>query len=266
MSWTKTQNRNTLKATPSHSVTGEAGLGSCSVSRVIQLTEDADPTLRRSPNVKTEHQELLTCTMSLSASFPREEILMSSPSSSTMAAEKQTKKHFTFFAFDQSRMTSVVLILTVELCLADSNDDDRHGKFCRLQEKSNLSNGTLLKKVDKKAEFKLWKSNQTRSAGQGLSHTDICIWVVIAASGGTGEISHELKQILHSNPWESRYGFHTVLWGAAGAVWGPRRDLHEMHDSAQGPRGDYRPRQSDGCESCNMFSILTRHRGFTARS
>lgn len=113
----------------------------------------------------------------------------------------------------------------------------------------------------KVALFKPWKSKQTCSAGQGLSHMDICIWVIISASGGTREISDELKQILHSNPWESRYRFHTVLWGAAGAVWGPRRDLHEMHDSAQGPRGDYRPRQSDGCESCNMFCILTRHWG-----
>lgn len=93
-------------------------------------------------NVSTEHQQLLTCTISLSASFPREEILMSSPSSSTMAAEKRKKYHF--FAFNQSRLTLVVLILTVELCLADSNDDDRHGKFSRLQEKSNLSNIIVL--------------------------------------------------------------------------------------------------------------------------
>lgn len=38
---------------------------------------------------QTNIRKHLTCTMSLSANFPREEILMSSPSSSTMATEKR---------------------------------------------------------------------------------------------------------------------------------------------------------------------------------
>lgn len=41
-------------------------------------------------NVKqTKRYKFLTCTMSLSANFPREEILMSSPSSSTIATKKR---------------------------------------------------------------------------------------------------------------------------------------------------------------------------------
>lgn len=101
------------------------------------------------------------------------------------------KKDITFLPLTKSTWFQGVLILTIKLCLADSNNDDRHGKFSRLQEKSNISNRTVLSKErrtkKKTTLFKLWKSNQTRSAGQGLSHMDICIWVIIAASGGTGE-------------------------------------------------------------------------------
>lgn len=74
----------------------------------------------------------------------------------------------------------MVLILTVELCLADSDDDDRHGEFSCLQEKSNHLKRTVLSKESRlkkknKPLFKLPKSNQTLSAGRGLSQVDICI-------------------------------------------------------------------------------------------